>query len=140
MNETSPIVLVIEDHEDIASLAAYFLRRNHYNPVVAQDGLEGLNLARSLSPALILCDASLPKLSGSEVLAVLRANPVTASIPFVLMSGFECTRWGNPMPDAFLQKPFQIEEMLALVRTFARPGHPATPTDGGMLRPVFEVA
>jgi DNA-binding response OmpR family regulator len=127
MKETAPVVLVVEDHEDLSALAAYFLRRGNYRPVIAPNGLEGLRLARELSPALVLCDACLPKLNGLELLAVLRANPATAPTPFVLMSGFESARWGSPMPDAFLQKPFQMDEMLAVVRTFARPW-PVTPS------------
>jgi len=123
MKENPSIVLVIEDHEDLAALASYFLRRGNYQPVVAANGVEGLRLARELSPALVLCDACLPALNGSELLAVLRANPTTAQTPFVLMSGFESARWGNSMPDAFLQKPFQMDEMLTLVRAFAR--HPS---------------
>src|SRR5882672_1423077 len=101
MKETTSVVLVIEDHEDLAALASYFLRRGNYQPVVASNGLEGLRLARELSPALILCDACLPALNGPELLAVLRANPATAQTPFVLMSGFESARWSSPMPDAF---------------------------------------
>ena len=126
MNETASTVLVIEDHEDLAALTAYFLRRGNYRPVVAPNGLEGLRLARKLSPALILCDACLPALNGSELLAVLRSNPATAQTPFVLMSGFESARWSNPMPDAFLQKPFQMDEMLALVRALTHSRHAAT--------------
>ncbi len=116
MIETTPLVLVIEDHEEVATLAAYFLRRANYRPVVAMDGLEGLHLSRTLSPALVLCDLGLPKLNGWELLAVLRSNPATERIPFALMSGLRVARCGSPMPDAFLCKPFRREELLATVR------------------------
>lgn len=120
MNEHAPVVLIIEDYEEIAALAAYFLRRANYRPVVARDGLEGLHLSRTLSPSLILCDLSLPKLNGSELLAILRSNPATAQIPFALMSGLHTACCRFPMPDAFLSKPFRREELLDTVRKCVR--------------------
>ncbi len=121
MKKNEPVILVIEDHEEVAALAAYFLRRANYRPVVAPDGIEGLRLARTLSPALILCDAGLPELNGPKLLAVLRASSVTAAIPFVLMSGFESARGSFPQPEAFLPKPFRMEELLTLVGTLVGP-------------------
>jgi DNA-binding response OmpR family regulator len=132
MKDSAPVVLVIEDDEDIAALAAYFLRRGNYQPVMAQNGIDGLRLARELSPALILCDACLPGLNGLEVLAVLRAKPAAAHAPFVLMSGYENARGGWPMPDAFVQKPFRMEELLALVPAFVRRPQ-AEPSNAGQL-------
>jgi len=121
MKNNAPIILIIEDHEEIAELAAYFLRRANYHPVIAADGLEGLQLARMLTPALILCDACLPEMNGLALLATLRVNPITKQIPFVLMSGLQIARSSYPMPDAFLPKPFRMEELLALVQAHLDP-------------------
>lgn len=129
MKKNAPVILVIEDHEELAALAAYFLRRANYRPVVATNGLEGLRLARAFSPALILCDAGLPGLNGPELLAVLRASPVTASIPFVLMSGYPISHDSFPMPEAFLQKPFLMNELLALVQAQVGPSRPLNGAD-----------
>jgi DNA-binding response OmpR family regulator len=115
MNDTAPFVLVIEDHEEIAALAAYFLWRANYHPVIAPNGMEGLRLARAISPALILCDVGLPDLNGLSVLAVVRSDPLTAQIPFVMMSGYPSARCGHPMPDAFLEKPLRMEKLLAVI-------------------------
>ncbi|HWN94041.1 MAG TPA: response regulator [Methylomirabilota bacterium] len=139
MNEKTSTILVIEDHEDVAALAAYFLRRANYQPVVARDGLEGLRLARTLSPALILCDACLPSLNGSELLVLLRADPATARVPFVLMSGYEIARCSSPMPDAFLGKPFRSEDLLALVRAHI-PRLRCAPSRQSNAAPVLETA
>ncbi len=62
------------------------LARAGYDVVTASDGEEGLRIAHSRSPDLILLDMLLPKLGGQEVLQALRTDPVTASIPVVVLS------------------------------------------------------
>jgi CheY-like chemotaxis protein len=121
MNDTAPFVLIIEAHEEVAALAAYFLRRAKYHPVIAPNGIEGLRLARALPPALILCDAGLRDLSGLGVLAVLRSDPLTAHIPLVMMSNYASARFSNPMPNAFLEKPLNMEKLIAVVQLFVPP-------------------
>jgi two-component system phosphate regulon response regulator PhoB len=117
--QSEPLILVIEDDEALGSLIAYFLRRGNFRTVIARDGIEGLQLARELSPALVLCDSSLPELNGVRVIRALREDPATARIPLILMSGCEKPiRLGAPSMDAFLKKPFAMDEMLGLVRCF----------------------
>jgi two-component system alkaline phosphatase synthesis response regulator PhoP len=117
MKQTGSVVLVVEDHEEIAALITYFLRRASYRPVVAGNGTDGLRLARELAPALVLCDACLPGLNGPDLLAVLRADPATERMPFVLMSGYDTARGSCPTPDAFVSKPFRIKELIALIKS-----------------------
>jgi DNA-binding response OmpR family regulator len=117
--QSEPLILVIEDDEALSSLITYFLRRGNFRTVIARDGIEGLQTARQLSPALVLCDSSLPELNGVRVIRALREDPATALIPLILMSGCEQpVRLGAPSMDAFLKKPFAMDEMLGLVRCF----------------------
>jgi len=51
------------------------------------------------------------------LLAVLRSSPVTAQIPFVMMSGFRIAHASSPMPDGFLPKPFGREDLSDIVRS-----------------------
>lgn len=115
-----PVILVIEDEEEIAALAAYYLRRAGCRTRVARGGSEGMLLARELSPALVLCAASLADLNGLKVLMLLRSDPATRSIPQVLMSGPRAAWSGFPLADAFLEKPFTKERLVSVVREFAR--------------------
>ena len=62
------------------------LLRAGYGVITASDGEEGLRMAHLGSPDLILLDMLLPKLGGQQVLQALRGNPVTASIPVVVLS------------------------------------------------------
>jgi CheY-like chemotaxis protein len=63
------------------------LARAGYKVVTASDGEEALLIAHDRIPDLILLDMMLPKLGGPEVLRALKQNPVTASIPVIVLSG-----------------------------------------------------
>jgi CheY-like chemotaxis protein len=63
------------------------LRKAGYRVVIAVDGMEALSVARENHPDLILLDMMLPKLDGPSVLRALKADPVTAHIPVVVVTG-----------------------------------------------------
>jgi len=109
-------VLVIDDADDVAQLLARFFARAKLHPVIASNGIAGLQQARTLLPSLIFCDADMPGLNGLQVIERLRADPATARIPIVLISGYEAARFYGSGADAFLQKPFLMNEMVALAR------------------------
>jgi DNA-binding response OmpR family regulator len=117
MNEVSSTVLIIEDQSELADLVAAVLDSAGYRPLVAADGEEGLKLAREHLPALILCDCTMPGLSGEEVLGALRAGARTASLPIVLMSGKPAVELAGHAPDAVLAKPFHMKDMIEVVRS-----------------------
>jgi DNA-binding response OmpR family regulator len=120
MNENSSSVLIIEDQSELADLVAAVLNCAGYHPIVAADGEDGLRLARQHLPALILCDSSMPRRSGAEVIAALRADARTATLPIVMMSGHSEAELACCGADALLTKPFQMKEMLDLARSFLR--------------------
>jgi CheY-like chemotaxis protein len=79
-------ILVVDDSLAARSIAAHHLRRHGYTVVAAKDGEEGLALARSGQPDLVLLDILLPRLSGLAVLRRLKADPATQAIPVVVVS------------------------------------------------------
>ncbi|WGS24052.1 MULTISPECIES: response regulator [unclassified Bradyrhizobium] len=79
-------ILYIEDNEDNIYMVSRRLRRKGYDVVVACDGAEGIALAKSQLPDLILMDLGLPVVDGWEVTRRLRAAPETAAIPVVALS------------------------------------------------------
>lgn len=113
-------MLVIEDNEDVAELLNCLLTYAGIRSVVASNGIAGLHQAQTLLPSLVLCDSCMPRMDGLQVLEAMRSNPSTARIPFVLMSGHDIARYRNSGATALLQKPFPMEEMLALVRRLIR--------------------
>jgi signal transduction histidine kinase/CheY-like chemotaxis protein len=79
-------VLVVEDDRRSADLFRVYLEGAGYAVTVAGDGLQGLELARQLKPTALILDIQLPGLSGWELLARLKDDPETATIPVVIAS------------------------------------------------------
>jgi len=79
-------VLVVDDEESMAWAVTYWLRTAGHTPIVAATGAAALQAAGA-HPDLILLDLGLPDLPGAEVLRRLKAQPETARIPVVIVSG-----------------------------------------------------
>lgn len=79
-------ILFIEDEAVMQKAVSEFLSVQGYEVISALDGELGLNAAKTRNPELILLDLILPKKNGFEVLKELRADPVTASIPVVVLT------------------------------------------------------
>ena len=76
-------ILLVEDNEMNRDMLSRRLQKRGYEVVTAIDGREGLTLAQSEAPALILMDMTLPVLDGWEVTRQLRAVPATRAIPII---------------------------------------------------------
>ncbi|MBD2451447.1 response regulator [Nostoc sp. FACHB-152] len=112
-------ILVIEDEIQICSNIQEILSLSDYITVAANNGLEGLKLAKSEKPDLICCDVMMPGLDGYEVLKALRQDPVTESIPLILLTAKVergDLRQGMELgADDYLTKPFTPEELLKAI-------------------------
>jgi signal transduction histidine kinase/DNA-binding response OmpR family regulator len=110
-------ILIIEDEYDIASMMDELVREQGYQPVVAHDGLSGLDLALQERPDLILLDLRLPEISGVDLLSQLHDHEL--NIPVVVV-----TAWGSEelalhalrmgVKD-YVKKPFSAAELLEAV-------------------------
>ncbi len=100
-------ILLVEDSKFLRLATERALARAGYEVASASDGEEGLRLARERKPDLILLDMLLPKMSGPDVLAALKKDPLTASIPVVVMTGMSQKNADRLQADgaaAFLEK------------------------------------
>ena len=79
-------LLLVEDNEMNRDMLLRRLRRKGYEVILAVDGEEGVRMARSESPKLILMDMSLPMMDGWEATRQLKAAPETRSIPVVSLT------------------------------------------------------
>ena len=79
-------ILVAEDDRFLAMALQAQLVRSGFDVIVARDGEQALNLARTEAPHLILLDLIMPKLQGFEVLRLLKQEEKTASIPVIVLS------------------------------------------------------
>ena len=78
-------ILLIEDDERIAKFYTILFQAKGFNVENARDGVEGVDMASSVKPALILLDVMMPKMNGLMVLQTLRANPETEDTPVVVL-------------------------------------------------------
>src|SRR5262245_30772424 len=112
-------VLLIEDDEAQRFVARFALKKAGHGVREAGDGVEGLRLARVERPDLIVCDVMMPAVTGYDVLAQLRADPVLATIPVLLltaMSERRHVRQGMTAgADDYLTKPYRTEELCEAV-------------------------
>jgi CheY-like chemotaxis protein len=116
-------ILVIDDVEENADIIKTKLGFAGYEVIVAADGENGLLHARQDQPDLILCDIMLPKMDGWDVLSALRADQRTAAIPVIFMTAYTTIQFSGEKRRAiekgavdYLKKPFDLAEMLDLVR------------------------
>ena len=80
-------ILVVEDSKFLRMSTERALTAAGYEVLSAGDGEHALRLAREHIPALILLDVMLPKMSGPDVLKILRKDPQTAAIPVMMLTG-----------------------------------------------------
>lgn len=114
-------ILIIEDEKDLAELLAFNLKNEGYQPIIALDGISGLEAARKNSPDLVLLDLMLPGMLGLDVCKVLRKDPKTASIPVIMLTakseeidqvvGFEIGA------DDYVAKPFSNRILLLRIKS-----------------------
>src|SRR5690349_15890072 len=112
-------ILVIEDEESVRENLLELLKAEGFNAIEADNGQTGLDSARRELPDLILCDIMMPRLNGYEVLAALRQQVETATIPFIFLSAkaeYSDQRQGMQLgADDYLTKPFSRVELLEAI-------------------------
>lgn len=83
----SRTVVLVDDAADVRVLLQLLLELEGYEVTATADGPAGLAAVRALQPDVVLLDVQLPGMDGTEVLRLLRADPPTASLPVVLLTG-----------------------------------------------------
>ena len=114
------LVLVIEDDSAIAEVLEYNLEREGYDVERSSDGRDGLRLARSNTPDLVILDLMLPGIDGIEICRELRSDKATKSIPILMLTakseetdqiiGFSVGA------DDYVTKPFSVKVLMQRVR------------------------
>ncbi len=114
-------VLVIEDNPYTSDMVRKYLSRHDYEVLTADDGQEGLRLAREENPALILLDLMLPGIDGTKICRTLREE---SAVPIIMLTarveeedrvaGLEIGA------DDYITKPFSLKELIARMRAVLR--------------------
>ncbi|MEX0827750.1 MAG: ATP-binding protein, partial [Haliea sp.] len=116
-------ILVIEDDPIAQDIMKRLLRGEGYQVVVADDGAEGLRLAREIRPALITLDVIMPKVDGWGVLAELKSDPGLAHIPVIMVTIADDRPKGFAMGVTdYVTKPVDRKSLLRLLETYGTRG------------------
>ncbi|HEY3857495.1 MAG TPA: ATP-binding protein [Verrucomicrobiae bacterium] len=119
-------VLVIDDESSMRQPLCIALRFKGFHVLEATCCQEGICLAKTKQPNLIVCDVNMQDGTGHDVLDALKDNPATSSIPFIFMTGNnnpdELRRSMEQGADDFLSKPFPLPTFMAAVETRLRKG------------------
>ncbi|HEY7141348.1 MAG TPA: response regulator [Methylomirabilota bacterium] len=122
-------ILYVEDNDDNVYMLRGRLTRAGFTVVVAGDGEQGLALAASETPALILMDLSLPVLDGWEATRRLKASADTGAIPVIALSAHamegERTRALEAGCDDFDTKPVDFPRLLEKIRALLAKAAPS---------------
>jgi CheY-like chemotaxis protein len=114
------LVLVVDDEEMTRQMLSTLLQLDGHDCMEAEDGLDALEKAFAHEPAAIILDVMMPKLDGITVCKRLRANPATANIPIIILSGqAHLNAEGESLEagaNAYLRKPMNPKEMLRLLK------------------------
>jgi DNA-binding response OmpR family regulator len=115
-----PLILCADDDEDILSLVSLRLERAGFRVIKAVDGEAALEAVRAHKPILAVLDVMMPRRTGYEVLASLRADQAYAGLKVILLSArvqeSDVERGIDAGADAYLAKPFKAGELLAKVQ------------------------
>lgn len=113
-------ILLVEDNEMNRDMLSRRLARNGFEMVMAVNGQEGVDLALSEQPALILMDMSLPVLDGWEATRRVKAHPATAGIPVIALTAHAMAKDREDAMaagcDDFDTKPVELPRLLGKIR------------------------
>jgi signal transduction histidine kinase/CheY-like chemotaxis protein/GAF domain-containing protein len=118
------VVLVVDDDPATRDLLTRFLERDGFKAVAAVDGREGLEIARTLRPRVILLDVTMPQLDGWSVLRELRGDPELGNTPVVMVTVLDEQNLAFSLGATdYLQKPVDWDELQGVMDRFRPRDH-----------------
>ena len=114
-------ILIVDDNQDIREVLGTYVAKEGYEPVVASDGFEALELFRKTDPAVILLDVMMPGMDGYKVCQKIREE---SDVPIILITAkgedYERVMGLDIGADDYVVKPFNGNEVMARVRAVLR--------------------
>ncbi|NNB91001.1 response regulator [Corallococcus sp. AB004] len=114
-------VLIVDDEFGIVEAVRDLLSDEGYRTATALNGREALERMRQERPSMILLDYMMPVLNGPGVLESMQKDPALRDVPVVMMSASPPDFWQHLPCAGFLPKPFDIEQLLGMVRRMVGP-------------------
>lgn len=114
-----PVVLTVEDNFEIIEIYKQIFAEN-FKHHIAKNGIEGIEMAKSIVPDIIITDLSMPGKSGTALIQAIKKDEYLSHIPIIVLTSFASDEQRidilNQGADAFIPKPFDSEILLARVR------------------------
>jgi CheY-like chemotaxis protein len=123
-------ILLIEDHKEIWDFLSRRLKRRGYEVIVAEDGQQGLDKARSENPVLVLLDMNLPVMDGWTVAQKLKSDDATRRIPIIALTAHAMAGDRDKALaagcDDYHAKPIDFSQLLTQIQTALGASSPAS--------------
>lgn len=117
-------ILVVDDEQDLLDLIEYNLKKEGFDVLKAEDGLEGIEVAREHNPNLVLLDIMMPKMDGLEVVERMRDDKKLKRIPIIFLTarGDEKTEVEglNKGGDDYITKPISTTKLISRIKAVLR--------------------
>jgi two-component system, cell cycle response regulator DivK len=119
-----PLLLVVEDFEELYELYSDFLAGAGYAVAGSSSGEQAIADARRLQPDLVIMDLGLPRMNGWEAIHHLKADPTTHAIPIIALTGHVQSRFADVAreagADVVLLKPCPLDTLLGEIERLLR--------------------
>lgn len=117
--KAKPLILIAEDSLDGREMMSTLLRLKGYDVVVAEDGVQAIDMALRNSPDLIFIDLELPRIDGISVARNIRRSTKLCGVPIIVVSGHDPDRYEAAALAAgctdYLMKPIDFERLEAIL-------------------------
>lgn len=116
------VILIVDDDQQVRTLLRRLLFESGYTTIVAVDGGQGVELAKTRKPDLILMDILMPDMDGNVACHIIKTNSMTSEIPVVMLTAVD-TEPGKAIAkeiraDGYVTKPFTRERLLDAISQF----------------------
>ena len=122
-------VLVVDDDPDVRTFVVTVLEENGFIPLVAHDGVEGLEMIEKKKPDLVILDVLMPRGSGIRLYSKLKTDDTLKNLPVIMLTGIALRSFlksqkvlaefkGQPIPepDVYVEKPVEPDDLVKAIQ------------------------
>jgi DNA-binding response OmpR family regulator len=113
-------ILIVDDDPGIRMLLSKFLEREGFEIILAQDGLEGVELAKEHHPDLIMLDVVMPRMDGLTAARLIKFYKPLSSVPVIFLTAKDADKEiklaEKARADVYITKPFDVRQIVQVIR------------------------
>ena len=117
-------ILVVDDEKDLLDLIEYNLRKEGFNVLKAENGEQGIDIAKEARPDLVLLDIMMPKMTGLEVCDIMRADKDLSNIPIIFLTARSDEKTEveglDKGADDYITKPISTTKLISRIKAVLR--------------------